>query len=211
MDTLLYILGWVIHFETGFFAMKSSEFLLPLGDKLWQKIILLITYTFTIGMVFFIGDPVNLPPTIACFMTAVMISCKGTLLQRFTIGLMFFSASSALNALFDNLILAHANVPSNVLKLIFWCIFYVLMRHFSPPKDYELSPALWRLMLLLTSIPIGIICSVVLLTSPFYVLDDAVKWAFGACLFFALFSFIGLMWTIIVLAKQRKMELENMM
>ena len=86
-----------------------------------------------------------------------------------------------------------------------------MLRHFAPEKDYELSPALWRLLLLLTVTPLGVTCSLVLLTSPSYELSASTMYAFVACLFIAFISFIGLLWSVTVLARQRKLEADSLM
>lgn len=210
MEVFLSVADNVMRLSAAYFAMKSSEFLLPISDKLWKRIVLFFAYVMIITIVIFVGDRDNLPPTAILFMTAVMICCKGIPLQRFTVGLMFVSTMFAFNGFYDNLSTPHWNARL-LIRLIFWVVFYLLIRRYAPPKDYELSPFFWKLILFLTLTPIGITCALVLVPNPYYTFPAFITTTFLVCFVISLFSFIGLMWTIIVLAKQRKLEMENLM
>lgn len=193
-----------------FFSMQASRFLLPFRKGWWWKALLFIAFYLLTSMVIFIGDPHNLPPTLLFFMAAFFLCCQGSLLQKCTVGLMVASTAFAFNALVDNL--SNLHDPTRLfLRCGFWILFYFMMRYFAPPKDYELSPALWRLLLLLTITPLGVTCSLVLLTSPYYIMTSSVIYAFIACLSFAFLSFVGLLWATTVLAKQRRMEMDSLM
>lgn len=210
MEVFLSVADNVMRLSAAYFAMKSSEHLLPISDKLWKRIVLFFAYAMIITIVIFVGDRDNLPPTAILFMTAVMICCMGTPLQRFTIGLMFLSTMFAFNGFYDNLSTPHWNARL-LIRLVFWAVFYLLIRRYAPPKDYELSPFFWKLILFLTLTPIGITCALVLVPNPYYTFPAFITTTFLVCFAISLFSFIGLMWTIIVLAKQRKLEMENLM
>ncbi len=195
-------------FPTAWLAMKASGLLLPAGRGIWRMALLYLGHFVLVSMVIFLGDPFNLPPTLLFFMAAVLLCCKGPLLQRLTIGLMFASTALALNAFLDETTDVHFKT-SIILRLCFWCLLYLAMRRAAPPKDYELSPALWKLLLLLTLTPLGITCSLVLLISPFYISTPSFSYAPLACLFIAFLSFVGLLWAITVLAKQRRLERDS--
>lgn len=210
MGTFLSISNILLMLPTAYFALKSLGFLLPVGEERCRKFILFAAFMVLIPMTIFIGDRANLPPTALAFMTAVMVCCRGSRIQRFTIGLMFASSMLAFNGIYDNMSNPHWETRI-MLRLLFWLIYYLLIKRFAPPKDYELSPVLWRLILLLTILPMGITCVLVLVPDPYYSFPSFINTTFIICFAISLFSFIGLMWTIIVLAKQQKLEMEKLM
>lgn len=95
-------------------------------------------------------------------------------------------------------------------RVIFAFLFYVITRLAAPEKDEDLAPGMWRLILLLTMVPVGNVLSTVLLS------DE--RWEPGrldlrlhfAVLCLSLVAFVGLLWAIRVLVRQRKLEQEAM-
>lgn len=210
MGTALYILDKLALFAAAYFAMKSSECLLSIKDGLWRRIVLISAYMLIISAVIFVGDRMNLPPTAMLFIIAVMICYEGSRLQRFTIGLMFCSTMLAFNGFYDNLSNPHWGTRI-IIRLIFWVILYLLIKHFAPPKDYELSPVLWRLILFLTALPMGITCTLVIVPNPNFTFPYFIVVTCLVCFLICLIAFIGLMWAIIVLARQQQLEREVLM
>ena len=47
-------------------------------------------------------------------------------------------------------------------RLFFAAVLFLVTKYFAPEKDYELSPALWKLLLEVSLIPLGIVVVVVL-------------------------------------------------
>ena len=154
-------------------------------------------------MIIYIGDMANLPPTILIFLITVSLGCGGSTLQKTAVALMVASTAFAFNALADS----YAHIDSYLLlRLPFWLVLYLLMRRYGPPKDYELTPALWRLLLLLTVTPLGIVLSLVLLQRPSYDSSGETMLSNLMLLLIAVVSFVGLLWTVTVLARQRGLE-----
>ena len=94
-------------------------------------------------------------------------------------------------------------------KMLFLGAMFLGVRQFAPERGYELSARMWRLLLLLTVTPIGIVSSVVLLGKRYWGMEDGEKLLPLVLLLLALFSFIGLLWTVTVLIGQQKLEWEN--
>lgn len=154
------------------------------------------------GMVIFISDWDNIIPTFLIFLTAILICCSGSLMKRMTIGLMLASTVFSFNVLVDNWGTG-IDVWTYTGRFLFGLGLYLVIRKFAPERDFELSPALWKLFFALTLPPVGIVFSLVLLTD--YSSEKAVLQQFLLMLL-ALFSFAGLMGTMVVLAKQQKMK-----
>lgn len=126
----------------------------------------------------------------------------------------FFFRSGGSNSIFsDPLILsAHGYQISGTLILPFALLLYLGTRKFAPDKDYSLSDSMWRLLLFLTTLPLGIVIVVVALfpVSDYGFIDYRNHRECVILLLIALFSFISLLWCITVLAKQRKLEQQGM-
>lgn len=124
-----------------------------------------------IYMVIFTGDPVNFAGAILFFLFCMWVVCNGTRLKRLSVGLMLSSAILALNGLFDSCIsyfLTDNYGGLYDLQYLAFCLastlfLYLCIRHYRPERDFELSPSLWRLLLLLCFPPLGIVFSLAML------------------------------------------------
>lgn len=192
-----------------FYAMLSC--LTEIRREWWRRILLLAGSWCLIFMVIFTGDLDNLPPTLLFFLFSVWNACRGTGLKRLTVGVMVASVMFALNALFDNGIWYfmhmewYAYFAYRVLSVT---LLYMGIRHYRPERDFELSPPLWRLLLVLCIPPMGIVCSVILLgnrmyTDPVYMMMDTMLFLVAAV------SFVGILWAMLTLNRQQKLEREN--
>ncbi|MDC7291786.1 GHKL domain-containing protein [Blautia schinkii] len=185
----------LIYQALGCFFVRRNEIV--------TKIFLLVSCSLLSGMVIQISDWINILWTLGIFMAAVLMGCQGSLLKRIAVGPMFASTVLAFNALMDNFVWPFWDRQPFIERVVFAAAFYLLCRHFSPGKDLELTSAMWRLLLLLTATPMGIIFSVVLFT---YSEQPRDTFQHMFLLLLALFSFAGLLWTVTVLSRQRMLE-----
>ena len=173
------------------------------------------------GMVIYVADWDNILPTFAVFLIAMAACTRGRMMKRITLGLMLSSTVFAFNALVDNQILDlmaldwidHSgtwNFLRLVLRVLFGLGLYAVARRSGARRDFDLSPAMWRLLFLLTLSPLGIVFCLILLTDYGSVMygNEAQETAF---LLLALFGFIGLFWTMLVLERQQKLEKEHLL
>lgn len=189
----------------GIPVICSLAFFLPLKKALYKRLLLLICAGLLNVMIIFVGDALNLSLTIIFFIFCVLICCKGTFLTKLTISLMFASTAFSFNALLDNYISRLVSFPI-LPRMLFWGIVYLLLRHYAPEKDYSLSSSLWKLLLFLTCIPLTIVSTIVLLSSPYLAPRSDTEVINFILLFVSLLSFLGLIQTITVLSKQQKLE-----
>lgn len=207
----LSMLGIVVNLLGGFLIWKVVGIFLVIGKKCLKQALLLFCCVLLNVMVIYVGDPVNLPPTIIIFLVGIIAFCEGGFISKITIGCMIANMALAFNALSDNYIPMYT-IPYGVPRVIFWSLLFCLIRRYVPQKGYELAPSLWRLLLSLTMIPLGIVSTLVILINPQYVLgwqDERTKnmlWVCFVLLLIALFSNVGLIWTITILEKQTKLE-----
>lgn len=225
---LIVLDGWVL--------MHALGHLIKMKERYLWRFLLFFSCTVLGDMVIFIGDAFNILATIPFFLAAVFFSCEGSLWKKITIGAMFASTIFSFNALRDNYLIALLPLPSQYLLLsqeeyfmiyetrywhdlrmmfsaLFAILLYLGIRKYAPDKEYTLSDSLWKLLFLLTATPFGIVLSLTTL----FDFEEPHSHAFAgspvecfALLLIALFSFISLLWCITVLARQQKLEQQNM-
>lgn len=208
----LYLAALLFYFtSTGTLLYQSLQRVLKIRRSLFLKSVLLLASGVAACTVIFISDWANLLPAFAAFLAAVFWCCEGSSLKRLTLGILFGSTVFAFNALIDNYALGlwelngQPKIAAFVLRIIFCFVLFLVTKRFSPKNDFELSPTLWRLFLLLTLTPAGIVLCCVLLV-PYSMVRPT--FPFLTLFLVALFSFVSLLWTVIVLAGHQKLEQE---
>ena len=105
----------------------------------------------------------------------------------------------------------HGYHVSSLFTLPFALLLFLYTKKNAPDKDYVLSDSMWRLLLFLTFIPLGIVMTVVTLLRHYdYNVNAMAHREYAVLLLIALFAFICLLWCVTVLAKQRKLEQQGM-
>lgn len=242
---LLFLLWLCISFCNAWLIMLSMEYLISLKQTK-QRLIrcaMLIGCAMLSSMVIFIGDPINILSATFFFIALVLICCEGSFWKRLTLGAMYTSTVLSFNALRDNylkpllesleyfifpehrilydkhieiLSLNFIRTTSVLTSLIFSLLLYISTKKSAPDKDYTLSDDLWKLILLLTIAPFGIIVSLGALferTGGLYLLPphySPISVKYLPILLIAIFTFMILLRCIIVLARQQKLEQQSM-
>ena len=187
---------------SGFFCYKTLSLLLLFRNEWYKKAYLILGCFLLGGMVIFIGDLANLPPTMLIFVTAVLWVCKDSFFKKITLSLMICSAALSFNALIDSYFRNSFNFP----RLFYWILLFFFIKKITPKTTFDLSTTYWKLVLLLTATPLGIVLSLVLLQNPYVSDNRYTDLSNCALLILSAFSIIGLFLTVTVLAKQQKLE-----
>lgn len=178
--------------------------------KGWRGFLPVIAVAFLAsGTVVYIGDWGNLPLTFVVILILIWVCSEDDGWKKMTVGLLFGSTIFAWNALVDNFIRIHSNyflLP----RVLFAVLFFAATRRFAAGKDYDLTPKMWWLVLLLTFVPVGNVLSVVLLSEERWKIGEADLRLHFAVLCLSFVAFVGLLWAIRVLARQRRLEQEAM-
>lgn len=215
---------YIVGFAAAFVLLQGMKNFITIAGKPWKRFVLWCGCYLTLSSIIYLGDWGNILPATIFFLLAIHIACEGSFWKKITLGLMYASTVFAFNVLRDNFLIpldmrANSRPLSLVLSpsfsLMLALLLYLANRKFAPDKDYRLSDSLWKLLLLLTATPLGIVLSLVLLT----VLEQADliidKTSFrSVCivlLSLAMLSFIGLFRAVIVLARQQKLEEQTML
>lgn len=200
----------------AFFLRLSVEKMITISGKWWKRLLMLFCCWILLGTVIYIGDPANILLAISFFLVSIQIVCEGSFWKKMVIGLIFSSTVFAYSALRDNYILTvdvrhmnpgRATAASSCCALLFAAFLYMGIRRFAPDREYCLSESMWKLLLLLTATPLGVVLSVVVL----HPISADRGSDYILLLIIALFSIVGLLWAVMVLAKQQKLEEQNML
>lgn len=167
-----------------------------------KRIILFIGCLLLCGMVMYIGDLANLPPTLILFVLSILYCTNGSIYKKITLSLILSSATLSINTICDSFFYQDLSW----VRLLFWCLIYLLIRKISLENTFDLDKTYWRLLLLLTLTPLGIVLCVVLLQSPYYWTNSSFNITSFLLLIISSLSFIGLLWAVTVLAKQQQLE-----
>lgn len=208
---------------SAFLLRYALEKLITISANRFKRLLMLFSFWILSGMIIFIGDVVNIGLTILFFLFTIFFSCEGSFLKKLTIGLMFASVIFSFNALRDNYLTDNISrlyarkyslLVSSLSSLLFSFFLCIGTAKFAPDKNYELSDHMWKLLLLLTMPPIGIVLSIVLLydSSTYNVSRRMLEQhkEYAVLLIIALLSFIGLLWAVTVLARQQKLNQQIM-
>ena len=209
----------VLGMVAAVFVYLALSCLIRIKEKQWCKGLLLLSCWQASFMIIYIGDMFNLSFSMVIFLTALWITSEGTGTKKLTLGLMFASIIFAFNGFWDNGVgffvhrygkddfYVNMYLPG---RLIFAVLLYLTIRSLKVEKDFELSRPLWRLMLLLTFSPLGIMISVILFSSPYVNLASIVL-ADSILFLVVMLSFAGLLRALIVLERQQRLERENLL
>lgn len=201
----------------GYVLYRCLGCVLLFRPQKWKKGILLLACSLIVSMVIFLGDWNNILPTFVFFLATICLSCEGSFSKRLVLGMMFASIFFTVSAIIDNYLWdslwGYGEVlewPRGIpwlLRLMFVSALYLLIRRQPVRPDFELSPALWRLTAFLNVVILGMVFDTVLLTSQY--LDSNTLQNLVYLLLSAV-SFGGLLWLVMVLERQSRMEEERM-
>lgn len=208
------------------FLQSAIGKLITLSENRLKRFLMFSSSFLLAGMVIFLGDFANILPTFFLFLFTIHFTCNGSFVKKTAIGLLFSSTVFAFNVLRDNCFLnlnsfyydrPYVTMISSFSSILFTLFLFLWTRIFTPEKNYELSDSMWKLLILLTVPPLGIVLSLVLLyDSTFWntysILHAGANYfhrEYMALLIISLFSFIGLLWAISILARQQKLEQQN--
>lgn len=221
LSNALFIYWQCVCIAAAWLIMHTIEYLIEISTQRRKRLILLASCYVLNIMIIYIGDPFNILMTTLIFLVVIIFTCKGSLWKKVTIGLIFVSTVFSFSALRDNYLYAHTplfiyvgldrSIPCTA-SCLFALFLYIGMRKFAPDQDYELSDSMWKLLFLLTAVPVGIVLDVVVLFQRYdnnNYTPTYKHYEYAILLVIALLSFVSLLWCITVLAKQQKLERQN--
>lgn len=201
------IINIIITLFNGYLCMRMISLLFEIDDSKLKKCALYIVSILLSGMVIFIGDLANLPPTLIAFIFVIHKCTKGSFWKKNTISLILCCCAFSFNAICDSFFLGQINM----FRPIYWIILFLFIKKIIPDKTFDLSSAYWKILMLLTITPLGIVLSLVLLQSPSTLDYACSNIANVVLLSLSSLSFVGLLYTVSILIKQQKLEEDHLL
>lgn len=201
-----------------FFCYKSLNLFLTPKKGVFYFLLRLAGSSLLCGMVIYIGDLINFIPTLLIFTITTCLCYEHSLWQNLTTACMFSSLGLSFSALTAELMPIELWNP---VKGLGWLLLFLSIRRYHSREDYQLSDSLWKLLLFLTATPLGIVITLIsmlpisveetgdVLLCRFY--EMVVRPTVYILLFFAILSFYGLLRSIKILARQYRLEQDQIL
>ena len=213
MGALIYGLWLVDILANGFFLYQLCRPFIAFRKGRFWKVLFLLTFAGSSGMVIWIGDP-NLLYTLPVYFGLFLLCTKGDLVGRLAVCIIFFCLEMSVCALLDSYVqvLDRPQLYALLVLLLRTAIFGVLwlwLRHQFPAQQVRLSRRLWQMVLALAAMPLCALIAVVLLTFQKY--ESAAVYALSlnqglVVLPFVLVTSIVLLFAVRILAHHEQLE-----
>lgn len=162
--------SWILLFmATGLILCRLCIPFVSVKQKLPWKVLLVVTFGGTSGMVIWVGDN-NLLFTLPVFLGFFFLCTQGERLGRLAVGLIFFCLIMSVCAMLDTYLfsLDSYDIITRLARPVVFGLLLLLFRRRLPDGPAVLPPRLWKLVLGLAAMPLCALVAVVLLTNEKY-------------------------------------------
>ncbi len=165
IDVLINICGFAMIFLAGGFIYRLMSPFICLRKGRWAKILLLLLFSGSCGMVIWIGDP-NVLYTMLVFFPCFFLITQGQPAQQLSLAMISFCYIMSVCSVIDSYVyrLEHYDYIVRLLRPAIFGGIYFLFRKRLPGEPLSLSPGMWKLMLGLAAMPFFSLIAVVGLT-----------------------------------------------
>lgn len=203
--------SWILLFmATGLILCRLCIPFVSVKQKLPWKVLLVVTFGGTSGMVIWVGDN-NLLFTLPVFLGFFFLCTQGERIRRLTVGLISFCLIMSVCAMLDTYLfsLNSYDIITRLARPVVFGLLLLLFRRRLPDGPAVLPPRLWKLVLGLAAMPLCALVAVVLLTNEKYTSPAVHTLAMNQGLVvlpFVLVTSLVLLRAIRVLADHQKLE-----
>lgn len=203
--------SWILLFmATGLILCRLCIPFVSVKQKLPWKVLLVVTFGGTSGMVIWVGDN-NLLFTLPVFLGFFFLCTQGERIRRLTVGLISFCLIMSVCAMLDTYLslLDSYDIITRLARPVVFGLLLLLFRRRLPDGPAVLPPRLWKLVLGLAAMPLCALVAVVLLTNEKYTSPAVHTLAMNQGLVvlpFVLVTSLVLLQAIRVLADHQKLE-----
>lgn len=162
--------SWILLFmATGLILCRLCIPFVSVKQKLPWKVLLVVTFGGTSGMVIWVGDN-NLLFTLPVFLGFFFLCTQGERLGRLAVGLISFCLIMSVCAMLDTYLfsLNSYDIITRLARPVVFGLLLLLFRRRLPDGPAVLPPRLWKLVLGLAAMPLCALVAVVLLTNEKY-------------------------------------------
>ncbi len=190
---------------SGFFLYRLCCGFAAMKETCWAKLLLFITLTLTSGMVIWVGDN-NFAMTLPFYIPAFLLSTKGDLLGRITIGCVFFCFIMSVCAMADTYLIpldrfGYYDIVTRLVRPLIFALFYLAFYRQVKKGVIQLPHHLWQLCAGLAILPFAALSALIL---PAYWMPESIllhdfNWFQGTVILpFALLSSLVLLRSVFV-------------
>lgn len=203
--------SWILLFmATGLILCRLCIPFVSVKQKLPWKVLLVVTFGGTSGMVIWVGDN-NLLFTLPVFLGFFFLCTQGERIRRLTVGLISFCLIMSVCAMLDTYLslLDSYDIITRLARPVVFGLLLLLFRRRLPDGPAVLPPRLWKLVLGLAAMPLCALVAVVLLTNEKYTSPAVHTLAMNQGLVvlpFVLVTSLVLLQAIRLLADHQKLE-----
>ena len=216
LSAFLYVRWCVDILANGFFLYQLCRPFIAFRKGRFWKVLFLLTFAGSSGMVIWIGDP-NLLYTLPVYFGLFLLCTKGDLAGRLAVCIIFFCLEMSVCALLDSYLQVLSgddlyrwyDVATRLARPAVFGTLWLLLRRRFPAQQVRLSRRLWKLVLALAAMPLCALIAVVLLTFQKYESDAVSALALNqglAVLPFVLVTSIVLLFAVLILADHERLE-----
>ena len=203
--------AWVLYGVILWLCAVSADrmmkkFLLPRPGRLW-RIVRYAAMMLSIGVIIYIGDPVNILFALPLTFLFLFLSFRGTRTERLALCMLYDTLTSCISAAADAIYFSGSPLldPAVLVRLGLWLVVALAVWRLLPEKKYHLPEKMWRLIATLSLLPfVGIIVAVALV-EPRYAGGGLASLVLMP---FFLLSALAVLYTAAVLARQERLEQE---
>ena len=143
---------------SSFFTYRILRCFLVCSEKRTRRFALLVACFLLDGMIIYIGDWANMPPTFVFFLAAIFRCCEGSAKKKLTLGITLSCAPFALNCLIDSFldypVMNGGGFLYQICKIVFWFLLWYAARKLQFPNDFDLPARYWNVLLLIACTPL---------------------------------------------------------
>lgn len=206
--TLFYYYGnTLLSFVAGWLFLRiTSHFLEPKPGMAFRAAAYVI-HIVTASMVIQIGDAFNILATLPFFLAALFFCYRGEAVQRLSVAMLLFTITTSVNAIFYDVVERMTDFGAAQLsRVLFWLAISLLVRFCLPHERPMLSPRLWLSLDSIALMPfLSTLCSVIM--GGFR--NEGRHSLPVLLLFFSLFCGLALLFTVVIFARQTRLEQEQ--
>ncbi len=203
------IINNIAPFICSFFTYNIIHSFLVIEKAKKKKLALIISCFLLNGMIIFIGDWANMPPTFLIFVGSLFWCCEGSFKKKLTLGITLSSAPFALNCLLDSFLDPHINDKIFFLqffKLAFWVVLWFGVRKLQFPNDFDLPSKYWNVLVLIACTPFFILLTLILVPNASETFSPSIDATIICILIIVILSIVGVLYAIYALYKAAMTE-----
>lgn len=195
---------------SSFFTYRILRCFLVCSEKRTRRFALLVACFLLDGMIIYIGDWANMPPTFVFFLAAIFRCCEGSARKKLTLGITLSCAPFALNCLIDSFldypVMNGGGFLYQICKIVFWFLLWYAVRRLQFPNDFDLPVKYWNVLLLITCIPFLILLTLILVPDSSATISVSMQRTMICILILVILSIVGMLYAIYALYKAAMTE-----